>query len=135
MPIRWNIDDTVTTRSVIFPQQQVRQCEMTEMVCADLALEPVLGHLVRHRHDAGVVDEHVGLGRTLGEFPHRGKVLQVEFAHFDTARHARRGIVALGGVAHREHDMCTDARQFARGDQTESAVGAGDDYCASGEGG
>ncbi len=39
----------------------------------------------------------------------------------------------FAGVAHRKHDMGSDAGQFACGDETEAAVGTGDNHCASGE--
>ena len=53
----------MTTRSRDVREQQVREREVAEVVGADLHLEAVGGPLLRDRHDAGVVDQHVEVGR------------------------------------------------------------------------
>ncbi len=45
----------------------------------------------------------------------------------------RRGLVALGGVAHGQDHLGPDPGQLARGDHAEAAVGAGDDDGAAGK--
>ena len=65
-------------------QQQVGQREVAEVVGPDLAFEPVDGQGVRHRHDAGVVDQNVDAVDAVGELPHRRQVLQIEPADLDS---------------------------------------------------
>ena len=114
-------------------QQQVGQREVAEVVGADLAFEPVDGLRVRHRHDAGVVDQHVDSVDTVGETPDRRQVLQVELAHLEVAGHARRRRGALVGVADGQDHLGSDPCEFTCGDLAEAAVGARDDHGASGE--
>ena len=114
-------------------QQQVGQREVAEVVGADLALEAVDGLRVRHRHDACVVDQHVDAVDAVGEGAHRRQVLQVELADLDVAGHGGGGFVALGGVAHGQDRLGPDTGELACGDQSQAAVGAGDDHGASGE--
>jgi hypothetical protein len=106
---------------------------VAQVVGADLALEPVRCPRVRHRHDACVVDQHVGRVDAGGELADRRKVLQVQLAHLDLAGHLRRGGVAFLGVADGEDDVSADPRQLTRGDLAETAVGAGHDHGAAGE--
>jgi hypothetical protein len=84
-------------------------------------------------HDAGVVDQHVGLVRPVGELAHRRQVLQVEPTHLHVTGHLLRGGLALGRVADGHDDLGALARQFAGRHRAQPAVGAGDDHGAPGE--
>ncbi len=100
---------------------------MSEVVRAELHLEPVDGARLGDGHHAGVVDQHVEVtGPAVGEGAHRTEVGEVETAHLARAGDRRRGGAATFLVAHGQHDVGTDAGQLARRDEPEAAVRPGD---------
>jgi hypothetical protein len=114
-------------------QQQVGQCEVAEVVGAELALETVDGSCERHGHDARVVDQDVDRVDPVGELADRRQILQIEPSDLDVTGHACGGGGALGRGAYGEDHLGADSGEFACRDLAKAAVGAGDDDGASGE--
>ena len=86
-PMWWAVLVTVTTRAALGAQQRRQQLrgerEVAEVVDAELHLEAVLGLPLRHRHQAGVVDEDVDRrvarrGSASAAVAHRGQGAEVE---------------------------------------------------------
>jgi len=69
-------------------EEQAGPREVPKVVRAELHLEAVRRAALRHRHQAGVVDEQVERAVPLGgEAAHRGQVAEVEVADLDRAGH------------------------------------------------
>ena len=106
---------TVTTRSPMLRQEEVREREVPEVVGADLHLEAVGGPLLRDRHHAGVVDQHVEVAVPgVGERAHRGEVGEVELPDLGVPVDRRGRGAASGDVADGEHDPRAGAGRSAR---------------------
>ena len=102
--------------------------EVSEVVGAELHLEPVDAPLVRDRHHPGVVDQHVELTvPCLGEGAHRGEVSEVETANVCRPGHRFAGRESALLITDGEHDVGADAGQLPCGDQPDSTVGTRDD--------
>ena len=121
----------------------VDEHEVTDVVRADLRLEPVARALLRARHYACVGEEHVDrlpLGeQAIGAGTDARQRLEVELAHLDPGvgrgrRAHRRGCaLTLGGVA-RGHDHVRAVRsEGSRGLEPETRSPAGHQYAASRE--
>ena len=95
-------------------EQQARQREVAQMVCAELQFEAVLGGRLGCVHDSGVVDEQVD-AVVIGPQLFRGGAHglqrgQVEFLKLDVGAgsglgDACRGLLALLEIAHGQHDV------------------------------
>ncbi|GAQ58588.1 hypothetical protein a10_08479 [Streptomyces acidiscabies] len=114
-------------------QQQSGEREVPEVIDAELRLEAVHGGAVRHGHHARVVDEQVELvvREAVREAVYGAQVAEVEEADLGF----RAGHLApqpFGSrfpprfTPARQDDVRPLARQLARGDVPEAAVGPGD---------
>ena len=117
-------------------QQQPGEREVTEVVGAELQLEPVGGRRLGRVHHAGVVDQQVDARVGGGEFDsrraHRGQRAEVQFVHGDVSARgqfpdAGGRLLALGGVADRQHHPGAVGGEDSRVVIAETGIGAGDD--------
>jgi len=110
--------------------QRSDQRGVTEVVGGHLPLEALRAELQRPAHDTGVADQGgevvVAVEQRLGAARDLVEVGQVELDDARRARplEARRGLLALGGVAHRQHNMGAASDQFAGHFEADAAVGA-----------
>jgi len=111
---------------------------VTEVVGGHLPLEALRGEQARPAHDAGVGDQ--GGEVVVAVEQRRGAardVVEVGQVERDDARRAgpaeaRRGLLALGRVAHRQHDVGAASDEVAGRFEADAAVGAGHDEGTSG---
>ena len=83
-------DDTRTGGGEQPVEQQSGECEVTEVVDAELQLEAVRRRATRRVHDARVVDQQVDLGvahppQVVGRLAHRLQCRQVQLADRDVS--------------------------------------------------
>jgi hypothetical protein len=121
-----------------------REREMPEVVGGQLHLEPVGRSRVGNRHDPGVVHQQVERTAlpqpTRHELAHAGELREVQGLDRNPGLrdgapdvgHRARGLL---GVARRDDDLGTRARELAGRFEAEAAVSAGDDGHAAGLGG
>ncbi len=143
---RWPTLLTVTTResgTAEHPvEQQPGQREVTEVVHAELQLEPVRGGRSRRRHHPGVVDQQIDVSvpvtQRRGGTPDRHQRGEVELLDGDV--HARRrgtdvggGRFALRDRPHREHHRRTVDGQCPRRLPSDAGVRPGDHRGPTGE--
>ncbi len=85
--------------------------------------------------EAGVVDDHVDLGRVADAFGHRRDVAHVESADLDRQAlglRSRSEVVSLGDGAHRGDHLVTLPGEGERSELAEAAVAAGDEDAGHG---
>ncbi len=89
-------------------QQTAGQCEIAEVVDAELHLEALRGVAQRYGHQAGIVDQDVQavviVQELVGRSFHRVEVAQIHFENFDCSARvggldSRHRVMCLGSVA------------------------------------
>ena len=111
-------------------EQQAGQREVAEVVGAELALEAVRGRRWGRAMIAGVVDQNVDAVDGVGERADRRQVGQVERRTSRLPLIVPRRRSPLAVLRQARMTWAPRAREFARGDLAQAAVGAGhDDRC------
>jgi hypothetical protein len=118
--------------------QRGDQRGVTQVIGGHLPLEALRREQERPAHDAGVADQGgevvVAVEQRRGTVRDAVEIGQVELDQARRAgpRQVRRGLLALGRVAHRQHDVGAAPDELAGRLEADAAVGAGHDEGAPG---